>query len=152
MESWVPSLIGTLFCLILGGNQYRLNDIAKTQASTTKRLDDRVTSETAKLEERLNHSRLSLNEDINQVSSRLAGDIKSIEKGVVFNDVFEQHEKIDELNTKHNEKMFDLIEKRLEASATTNTKEHNRLYEKIDDIPQLIRDEIKNAMLQGGES
>lgn len=152
MDSWVPSLIATLFCLVVGGNQYRLSDLGKNQAKETKRLDERITTDTAKSEERQQNEHKSLSADINMVSSRLTTRIEQISKDVVFTDVFIQHEKVDETNAKHNEKMFELLEKQLEGVVSSNTNEHSRLGEKLDDIPRMIREEIQNAMKQGEKS
>lgn len=152
MDAWVPSLIATMFCLVVGGNQYRLNDLGKNQTKETKRLDERITVETAKSEERQQIEHKSLSVDINMVSKRLTDRIEQISKDVVFTDVFIQHEKVDESNAKHNEKMFGLFEKQLESIASSHTTEHVRLSEKIDGIPKMIREEIKNAMKQGEKS
>ena len=146
MDSWVPSLIATMFCLVVGGNQYRLNDLGKNQTNDIKRLDKRITTETAKSEERQQIEHKSLSADINMVSKRLTDRLEQISKDVVFTDVFVQHEKVDETNAKHNEKMFSLLEKHLESVVDSNTKEHSRLSEKIDAMPSMIREEIKTAM------
>lgn len=146
MDAWVPSLIATLFCLVVGGNQYRLGDLGKSQAKESKRLDERITTETAKSEERQLNEHKSLSVDINMVSKRLTDRIEQISNDVVFTDVFAQHEKIDETNAKHNEKMFELLEKKLESVVASNTTEHDRLSEKMDEIPKMIREEIRNAL------
>lgn len=151
MDIWLGLFI-TLFGLILAGNQYRLNDVNKSQSSETLRLDTRITEELIRLDERLKGINDTLLTDLNQISSRISTRVDQISTDVVFKDVFEQHEKIEEVNAKHNEKMFRLLEKQLENFTKTNTEEIKRLLEKMDKIPQIIKEEIDRSIKNRGIS
>ena len=111
-----PVIIGlfiTVAFAVIGWFLYRLNANVSTMVSTLKT-------------------------DMQNMATRLDGDIKSIRESAVFKDVFEQHEKLEDIRYKSTERMHSVLAEQLKSSATANQQEHNRICGKLDGLVTAI--------------
>lgn len=137
METWAGILF-TAVSLIIGINQYRINDVIKTLSDTTKRLDERISKESTRVDTELGtHSKHYLTE-LNGVAERLGSQIKSLSDSVLYRDVFQQHEKAEDARYIGIEKVLLIMEKQIESTSTANTSEHNRIIKKMDTLTNEI--------------
>jgi len=154
---WLVGIFLTIGGLVFGWFlltiSQRITDQATKSSQALAAILDRMATERTELIDLIGQNRVTAKNSTSAVAARLTDRIKDVEKGVVYKDYFGQYKETQDARYDAVVKMQDLLKEQMKALSTANTTEHNRICGKLDSIPGMLQEEIRNTFkLLNGET